>query len=282
VADLHLSFPGNISGLLKIPDDMQDNADMRQQLAAHAPGIKFLDSPPPQKPLLSLEYIPATTPRLVVEGLHAKLYGSPGNGFPADIPHLLYGLERKALLERRLYPVHAACVGKDGAYALLVGHSGSGKTTLAIELIGQNGLKLFSGNKTIVSFDNGSVKAVAGTRIMTAVGKDFGRYAYDLPSSNYAVEQEVRISRIAIIRINDGVEECQILNPLSALHMLYPYFLDVVNANVIVNGKDVFNGAAPAEVGQHLAEHLGAALQILQVRKISGSIPFMRQKALTA
>jgi hypothetical protein len=71
-----------------------------------------------------------------------------------------------------------------------------------------------------------------------------------------------------------------VLSPLSALHTLYPYFLDAVNADVIVNGRQVFSGAALEGAAGHLAEHLGAALEQLPVRKISGSTPYMRGKVI--
>lgn len=280
MADYILSFPGGIAGHFRTAHDL--GADARRQLSAHVPGLSFVPvQPPGAVSLLYLEHKPSGAPHLDAGALRATLYAPEGVEFPADLPHLLYGLERKALLQQKLYPVHAACVGKDGEYMLLVGHSGAGKTTLAARLVEKDGWKLYSGNKTVVRFDADGMKAVAGTRIMTAVGKDFNRFAYEMPAADCAPEPEVKISRIALVRVNDGVQECQAISPASALHTLYPYFLDTVNADVIVNGKDVFSGAVPDITRKHLAENLGRELQSVPARRISGPMAFMQEKART-
>jgi len=196
-----------------------------------------------------------------------------------DAYHLLYGHVRKALLARDNYPVHAACVGHEAGYALLVGHSGSGKTTLTEKLLAQ-GYKLYSGNKTVMRKQGSGLQAIAGTRTMTALDATFNRQAYLLPDAAYAPTPTVPIKNIFIVRVNDGVAEDQRLEPLSALHTLYPYFMDAVNADVIVDGKTVFDGHVDMGVKSRLVETLGRALETIPVRKISGSIAYMAQRVI--
>ncbi len=222
---------------------------------AHIPAFAFVDAAPDQ---IDIDMGDVTLP---------------------DAYHLLYGHVRKALLARDLYPVHAACVGDDAGYALLVGHSGSGKTTLAQQLLAQDH-KLYSGNKTVMRKHGSGLDAIAGTRTMTALDAAFTRHAALLPEAAYAPTSTVPIKNIFIVRVNDGVTEDQRLAPLSALHTLYPYFMDAVNADVIVNGKTVFDGHVDAGVKSRLVETLGRALEAIPVRKISGSIAYMAQRVM--
>lgn len=214
---------------------------------------------------------------LTVSGNNVTLISAPTDSLPADLYHLTYAVTRRALMDRGYFCVHAACVGAGDDFRLVAGHSGAGKTTLAQRLVDGHGYKLLSGNKTVVRFDDdGGMIAVAGTRTMTAVDGNLKRFAYDMAASDYA-DGPVKIRAIDIVRINDGVAEVERLSSLSALHTLYPYFLDAVNADVIVNGRDIYDGTATPAQKSVLARGLADAPP---VRKISGTMDFMTREVL--
>ena len=236
-----------------------------------------MDAPPVCTDIV-IEHVAGDHPALDCRDRHIVLTAPPAADFPADLYHLIYGVTRKALLDRGYYCVHAACVGTGDDFRLVAGHSGAGKTTLAHRLVEQHGMKLLSGNKTVVRFDaDGGMIAVAGTRTMTAVDRNLNRYAYDMADTEYATG-EVRIKAVDIVRINDGVAEVQRLSLQSALHTLYPYFMDTVNADIIVNGRDIFDGTPSVTAKTALAQGLHKAA--VPVRKISGTMDFMTREVL--
>ena len=192
-----------------------------------------------------------------------------------DIPHYLYGLARLEFLRKGLFPVHAACVGKDAGHALIVGHSGDGKTTVALKLIREHGCRLFSGNKTVVRFSDGAIVAVAGTTTVTEVTPK-GRRLFRLESGQYETRAAVPIRTIAKVKLNDGAESMALLKPLSALHALYPFFLDAVNADVsVAEGEHVLSGNPSDGVRERLAKNLWKALGAIPAYSITGSLPFV-------
>lgn len=277
MAEHYLSLPGGLTACFKTACGLC-RAD-RLQLGAYVPGIAFLDKVPPHIDL-TVEHEISDNQRLEDRGSHVILYAPAREKFPADLCHLLYGVERRALLKRDFYAVHAACVGRGDDYMLIVGHSGAGKTTLAQNLVEKHGMKLFSGNKTVVRFDDdGGLRAVAGTRTMTALDGNLDRHAYEMSASDYA-PSEVKIKSAVLVRVNDGVREAQTLGSLSALHTLYPYFMDAVNADVVVNGRDVLDGTPDAGVKKRLAGHLRRSLARLPVHKYSGTMDFLEEKAV--
>jgi len=279
VVNHDLSIAGCLTARFRSACDIHHHDAIKRQLHAHIPGLVF-GKEGDQPPIITIEHHQSANPRLECTADEVRYYGAAGEAFPVDLYHLLYGITRRALLERNLYCVHAACVGGADGYHLIIGHSGSGKTTLAQNLVEHHGMTLFSGNKTVIRFEgDGGLTAIAGTPTMTALDKDFNRFAYGLANDQYAPKAEVPITAITIIRVNDGVEETQTLGGLSALHTLYPYFMDTVNADVIVNGKDVFDGTPPAAAKDALVAGLTQAFaHNIPVRKISGSMAYMCRK----
>lgn len=278
MADFYFSLPGGLTALFRTACALGPHE--RLQLGAYVPGIAALDKPPAQ-PDITLFHETADRPRLEDGGAHVALYAPAGEKLPADLYHLFYGVARRELLKRGFYTVHAACVGRDDAYTLIVGPSGAGKTTLAHKLVETHGLKLFSGNKTVVRFDrDGGIRAVAGTKTMTALDGGLNRHAYEMNPDDYAQQTEVEIKSILLVRINDGVEETQTLTPLSALHSLYPCFMDAVNADIIVNGRDLLDGTPDRQTRQALGEKLGRAVSRIPVRKYAGTVKFLEHEAL--
>jgi len=198
----------------------------------------------------------------------------------ADVPHYLYGLVRLDLLKKELFPVHAACVGRDGRYALLVGHSGDGKTSVAMTLVEKSGWKMFSGNKTVVDLSGqGGIEAVGGTRVVTARRADDGRSAVRLEPDRYESSPRVVIAAVFRIRLSDGFERTARLSELSALHALYPFFLDAVNADVVLDGGNrVLSGEPPVGTREKLARGLAAALSRIPAYEVTGSAAFVASK----
>lgn len=190
-------------------------------------------------------------------------------------PHYLYGLARLEFLERFLFPVYAARVGNDAGFVLLVGHSGDGKTTTALKLIREQAFRLFSGNKTVIGFSQGTMTAVAGTRAVTEVTAT-GRRIFNLEKTEYETQTVVPIRCIVKLRLNDGAKTAKQLKPISALHTLYPFFLDAMNADVILGkGERVVPGNPSQAVREYLATELMKALEIVPTYTISGSLSYV-------
>jgi len=259
-------------------------------LKGYIPGIIQVDSESTNVDLV-IEHIESKDRKFIQEENKVKIYDTWKGVFSADLYHLLYGIVRVQFLKRKLFPIHGACVGKDG-YVLIVGHSGAGKTSVVLKLLQESDMQVFSGNKTVVSFDeNNKLTAVAGTPTITIRGSDksklndlkisdhaeyWERYAFTLNSECYSQETAVPIKAIVIVKLNDYMQENKLINPLSALHNLYPYFLDVVNADVVVNDtEDVFVGTPPKGIEKYLVSHLKAVLEDIPIHSLIGSSSFV-------
>ncbi len=281
MADYYFGLPGKLTLCFKTACKIEPESQIMLKLGAYVPGLKLLNKAS-SKPDLTVEHIKSDIPALEQTENHIKFYSIFGQDFPEDLYHLLYAVERKLLLEKGFYSVHAACAGEGNDYTLLIGHSGAGKTTLAQNMIDKHGMKLFSGNKTVVEFTpKDGIRAIAGTRTMTALDDRQARYAYEIEQTQYAPSEKVDIKRIVFLRVNEGVEEDEVLKPLSPLHSLYPFFMDAVNADIIVNGVNIFDGAATRESKEYLTEKLSKSLTHVPVRKISGSIDFMLERIMS-
>ena len=278
----YLTLPGGLTACFKSACDLHGDADAQLYLRAHLPGAVLLDSPPPEKPDFTIHHEFSEKTRLVCKGDEVFFYTPSADEFSRDICHLLYAAERKELLKRELYPIHSACVGNEDGYVLLVGHSGAGKSTLAHKLVNEHGMKLFSGNKTVTTFDEetGRINAVAGTRTMTVLDESLRRHAYELENGQYEPAPTVNISAIHLIQVNDGVEETRKLARSTGIRDLHHFFMDAVNADVIVGDYHVFNGAVPSQVKHHLLRQLRQSLKSVPVYKSAGSMAFLSKQVL--
>lgn len=208
-----------------------------------------------------------------------------------DIYHLLYGLTRKELLVEEAYSVHSACVEKNGRHILLIGHSGSGKSTTALKLVEDHGQKMVSGNKTVVTFDDhNQIQVIAGTPTMTIRQSDhhkfasvigesvsyFDRLAFKLKPEQYTTPFGGKVEAIVFVQLNDGVQDFKQLNSHGAVHRSFPFFLDVVNADVLVcQEKALFDGTPPEGIKDLLRKSLSNALQKTPVYSAVGTLPFV-------
>ena len=282
--NIHLSIPENKFISLAIPDDMVFDELLAK---AYIPGVAVMSSPT-ERSDLSVEFRSLGVPSLAVEPGRTVATEDPAKRSDLDLYHLLYGIARIKFLEQKLYPVHAALAGK----TLIVGHSGAGKTAVMLKLISDFRFTFFSGNKTLVKFGNDGMTAIAGTETVTAKSKYQERYS-KLSDAASGYQDRIafplagekaggKISSIAIVRLNDGVEENTELEKLSALHKLHPFFLDAVNADTIMNGgNDVLRGDPPDGSREYLSRELARALKNIPVHSVSGTLEFVTKTIST-
>lgn len=281
---LYLSLPGGLHARIASSEDIEMDRTSVLLFSAYIPGLKLMETKPANADM-SITHIESEKMRMVHKGNHVTLYGKWKNRLPLDVYHLLYSMVRAELLKKGLYTVHAACVGN----CLIVGHTGMGKTAITLALV-KGGMKVFSGNKTVVSFSH-NISAVAGTPTITLrsaekpashIGESavYGdRLAFTLAQKDCAASSKIK--KIFIARLNDGAREFTRLNPASAMHKLYPYFMDSVNADTIMcNGKCVFAGKPPAGAEARLAKGLLSALKKIPVYSVSGSKPFVVKRIM--
>jgi energy-coupling factor transporter ATP-binding protein EcfA2 len=290
MSEIYFSFPTGVNICLAgvRADDVVDLL-----MAAYVPGSQRV-SKKPKKVDLVVSFPAAKKERVVKKGRHLFLYGPWGSQVPLDAYHLVYSIVRHAFLKHRLYPAHAACLtNPKGEGVLIVGHSGVGKTSVALDLVMRHGWKLFSGNKTTVTCRANALVATAGTRTMTIrdmerkkyervifAGKKYGaRLAFSLDDQMYEQSSSLKIKSILLVRLNDGVRESRELSPLGALHTLYPFFLDAVNADtVLAGGSVVFSGETPQGVRESLARTLSKTLPRIPVHALSGPMKYLTEQ----
>ncbi|MBI5066225.1 hypothetical protein HZA97_08370 [Candidatus Woesearchaeota archaeon] len=268
---IFLSFPGKISASIESNADLKINNLL---LRAYLPGVEITSS---KKTHFKIKHVESLRKKIFQENNQIIIFDSWKGKLSLDIYHLLYNLVRVKLMEKKLFCVHAACVGN----YLIVGHTGTGKTTISLELV-KKGLKLFSGNKTIVLLGK-QISAIAGTKTITTK-QDFGnalkygnRCAFLLKENQYDQSKKANIKAIILVRLNDGVKEFDEMNRLSALHNLYPYFMDAVNADTIIQDK-VFVGTPPKGIQELLARKLSKTLKKIPVYSITGPKSFIVNK----
>ncbi len=283
MSELQFSLPRDFTGRFISDENIELGQAELLLLEAYVPGIEFISGSPRFD--ATVRHKESDEQRMVVAGNDITLYGQWDERVSPDLYHLLSRVARQHYLRNNLFPIHAACVGLDDLI-LIVGHSGSGKTTISLKLLESAGMKMYSGNKTIVDLmEDGHMGAVAGTRSMTArnnslkqqvQGVRYGdRTAFKLADHQYTPAGN--IGSIVLVRLNDAVQEWEKLQPTSALHTLYPYFLDTVNADVVV-GKNVFTDSTSPATKEYLAGRLGIALHQVPVYCATGSLSFIVDK----
>lgn len=300
-----LRLPGALQVLLDLPQPLFDDPAACLLLGAYLPGVELADlsakSEKREKGLVTIALRQSSKPRLSLSK-NGKSYTffTPSTGDALmDLIFLTYGIVRQKWLKLGLYCVHAACLeNQQKQLSLIVGHSGVGKTAITLSALAR-GYKVFSGNRTLVEITPGSSKgdpviitAVAGTSTITTKAEDLarhlpealeneevgyeGRSAFSLSKRFYADPAPQAVTLISLPRLNDGAEKSRQLSALSALHKLYPFFLDAVNADIVLaGGRLVFAGSPPSSVNKRLARALSQALTKLPVWELEGSLPFI-------
>lgn len=257
---------------------------------AYTPGLEVVDGSVEYADI-RIDHRESEDRKLLQDDGHLTVCDQWRDRISFDIYHLLYSVSRIEFLKRNLFSVHSACTKKADDHTLIVGHSGSGKTTTAIDLVQRHGQRMVSGNKTLVEFhQDAAMRVIAGTPTITIRQSDRGRYenvigenvcyydrmAFELNREQYTKPFGGDIKKIAVVRLHDGLKDCRRLREAGALHALYPYFLDTVNANTIVcDGNDVFVGNAPLDAPKKLLIDLGRALAKIEVYSVAGPLSFV-------
>lgn len=289
------SLPDNLSLRFQSACDIAADASVQLLLGAYVPGIRLATDKPDRSDIV-IHHKRTQRTALSQKDREVTFRTTSPDLFPPDLYHLVYGAVRLALMDRGLYSAHAASIGLAGeGHVLVAGPSGTGKTSLLASMVGENGYKVFSGNKTVLRFDGqGGIAAIAGTRTMTAVSPHFNRHAhwqgqeyagnrtaFLLPDQTYDDRAQVPVKAIILPRLNDGDAQWQQLSPVSALHTLFPLFMDSVNADVVLDGgRAVFSGMPKAGAKTHLAASLAGVLETIPVYKASGSMDYIKSRAL--
>lgn len=250
----YFSLPVNLT--LEFSSDYAElSNDAKLILRAYVPGINELKTKPDEIDIV-FEHRNSKIFKLELGARVITLFAPWGDELISDIYHLIYAVVRRYFLEKNLFSVHGACVEKNGKCILILGHSGSGKTAVALKLAEEHGMQVVSGNKTVVAFKNSEIQVVAGTTAMSILeqdkkvinvsgGLDYkNRHIFEINHKNMI--SPIEIGAITIVRLNDYTQESNKLELPDTLHALYPYFLDVVNADVIVGDK-VFVGTPPSK-----------------------------------
>jgi hypothetical protein len=285
----YFAMAGGINASFTSDSEIGLSELQRLHLAAHLPRIQPLEHAPKVIDV-QIHHSESGETTMQQNGSHVELSDNWNGKLSPDFPYLFYGAARLAWLNKNMYPVHAACVGNENdGYVLLVGHSGVGKTSSTLQSAFSSGLKVFSGDKTLITIANdGEMRAIGGTKTMTIRAEDKkrwpslegqglmngDRYIFPLKPEQSSSEFSVKIKAIVLLKLNDGVTKCQKLTPLSSLHTMYPYFMDMEWNDVLVgSGKAVFDGTPNNSVKPQLAQRLGNSLNQIPTFNISGSLP---------
>lgn len=284
-------FGGDLIVQWKSNANFEFTHDNKIQLSAHLPGFQDVDVSG-RKPDLIIEhsYCESNPAPLRQESEKIFLQSQWHDSIPTDFIHFLYGACRLEWIKQNIFPVHAACIGNDeDGYILIMGPPGSGKTSLTLHNAINHQVKIFSGDKTLITFnDEGQMEAIAGTRTLTVRTEDipkwsgvekinentFGdRYTFQLASQYYSSSQRVPIKQIFFINLNDGISVNSHLSALSALHKLYPFFLDKQREDILIDGDQSFlDGAIAKGTKQELIHNLHKTLQHINVYTITDSL----------
>lgn len=284
-AGTHFRLAGGLTAtFISEPKPHVFTAEQLFLLGAHLPEIKLVTANL-VKPVIKIRHIESEQTQLQQQGSDVVFHAPWKGKLSSDFVHLFLGAARLAALERETFTVHAACVGG----ILLVGHPGVGKSSITLHTALNKNLKVYSGDKTLIKINSqGQMVAVGGTKVMTIRKNDVkrwpelesyqgvhsaDRFSFTLKPEQQEKRKEVLIKAIMLVNLNDGSTKSETLGSLSALHTLYPYFIDTERADVILEaGKAVFSGNLKTELKARLLTLLGLGLKSIPTLQVSGSL----------
>lgn len=229
-------------------------------------------------PHLSIKFEQADHAYLHVQDYHILIKGLWNNSSKQDIPHLAYSLLRQYCVDHEIYPVHSIGI----EHTLFIGHSGQGKTTLALEAIKEN-LSVFSTDRTLLNFAQGELFSRLGTSLLSVRTKNINCIDYNKTPAliGYTGERELcyyrqenqpnLIHSIILFQLTEEPLFIEKISSTSALHQLYPYFLDVIKQDVLLSQSLLFCGYNSNHTKQLLACHLESWLKHHNVSFYSGT-----------
>lgn len=110
------------------------------------------------------------------------------------------------------------------------------------------------------------------SQIYRVVAENDERIIIQMQSENHNNGNHVHannINRIYLLNINDGEFKVSPLSPLSALHTLYPYFMDKIKEDIILGGGEiVFSGKISEKIAESVQNQL-----IQKLKNLVESIP---------
>lgn len=274
---LFYSLPEDIYVKLINETDIAINGQDLMLMQAYIPGIEESNN---KKTDITIKIHNRVEKGLTVKDQSIELYENWQEKLQLDFFHLFYSICRNEFIKKKLFPVHSICLEAQ-KNILVVGHSGFGKTSIALELIHSFDVKLFSGNKTLVKFKDNEMSAIAGTKTITKRSNsnsndNFNRKVFKLADENYSRKKSLKIDAIIIAKLNDGVEEIEKLSSMSALHKLFPFFLDQMNAHTIMcDSEFIYCDDIKTEQLTYLSKNLKTSLEKIPVYETNGSMSFI-------
>ena len=244
----------------------------------HAPSAHILQSYVPECPDLP------ELPVVIQQGKTPQLELTPTcrfthteNAFPQDGYHLLGALMRTHGLEHGLYSTHAACINGH----LLVGHSGAGKTSVLLELLALGMTKLIATDKTFLDIN---LNAHGGTKSISLEAADaplfnlqaehlehYGTRLAFMPNKTALTHHKQPVKAIWFVKLTDKSKAvAQQLEPLSALHRLYPFMMDKINADILLAGGSLLYKADDSRAGLALSQGLSDPLKTVPAFTLTG------------
>lgn len=229
-------------------------------------------------PHLTIKFEQADHAYIHVQDYHIFIKGLWNNSSKQDIPHLAYSLLRQYCIDHEIYPVHSIGIHN----TLFIGHSGQGKTSLALEAIKED-LPVFSTDRTLLHFDSGQLISRLGTSLLSIRSQHSHCIDYNKTPAltHYTGERELcyykqmtqpnTIESIVLFQFSKDPLFIERISATSALHQLYPYFLDVVKQDVLLSQSLLFSGYNNNHVKQLLACHLESWLKEHHVSFYSGT-----------
>jgi len=285
---------GSITLLISSNSDVNFEEENKIVLQAYLPELIELEQLP-EEPDLRIIHLEKEGFSLEQSDSQVTIKEKWRNKLSPDLPHLMYGMARRHWIHHGLFSIHSACVGneKEG-FVLLVGQAGSGKTSTALECVRRYGLEIYSGDKTLIEVDeNATLWAIGGTKVLTSRAPEKGRwremvdeavqvgarYAFRLRSEYYPDAKRVRIKAVVLLSLNDGHDSSNEYSSLSAIHNLYPFFLDTQKEDVLLDeGNEIFFGTIRPEVKQKNVPRLARGIKKIRTINVVGSMDYVTEQ----